>query len=94
MLEYIRDEVKPDSVFWLGDSIPHNVDSLNFKSNVEIMKNVTSLVSSNLEGFRIYPVIGNHDTYPQDIIKFDKPRENDAINEWDPAWLEFLDESA
>lgn len=35
--------------------------------------------------------MGNHDTYPQDIIKFDYPRENEAINAWSPSWLQFLD---
>ena len=34
LLAHLRDEVKPDAVFWVGDSIPHNVETLNFESNV------------------------------------------------------------
>ena len=64
LMSFIKDDVKPDLVFWGGDSIPHNVDSLTFESNVEIMKNVTTEVQKGLEGLRIYPTIGNHDTYP------------------------------
>jgi len=41
MLDYIREEVKPDGVMWLGDSIPHNVETLTEETNIEIMKNVT-----------------------------------------------------
>lgn len=64
MLWYISDEIQPDVVLWSGDSIPHNVDSLTFDSNVEIMKNITKDVKQGLKGHRIYPAIGNHDTYP------------------------------
>lgn len=33
--------MNPDAVIWAGDSIPHNVPTLNFQSNVDIMKNIT-----------------------------------------------------
>lgn len=79
MLQFISDEIKPDAVFWGGDSVPHNVDSLDFDSNVNIMKNITKIVSDGLSDFRVYPTIGNHDTYPQDIIKLQAPRDNEAI---------------
>jgi hypothetical protein len=48
MLQYIKNEVKPDVVLWGGDSVPHNLDSLDFNSNVAIMKNTTKLVSDGL----------------------------------------------
>lgn len=48
MLEYISQDLKPDAILWGGDSVPHNVDSLNFDSNVAIMKNTTALVSEGL----------------------------------------------
>lgn len=90
MLEYIAEDLKPDVVFWGGDSVPHNVDSLNFDSNVAIMKNTTSLVSEGLKGYAVYPAIGNHDTYPQDIISMSAPRDNAAIQEWAPEWLKWI----
>jgi sphingomyelin phosphodiesterase len=34
LLSHIKDEIKPDFVLWAGDSIPHNLDSLTFDSNV------------------------------------------------------------
>jgi len=41
MLGYIKDEIKPDTVFWGGDSVPHNIETLTLESNVEVIKNVT-----------------------------------------------------
>jgi len=49
---------------WTGDSVPHNIDTLNFESNVNIMKNITKEVADVLDGIKIFPCIGNHDTYP------------------------------
>jgi len=94
LLGFIKDEIKPHAVFWGGDSIPHNVDTLTFQSNVDIMKNATAQVKAGLEGLKIYPTIGNHDTYPQDVIKMTTPRDNAAINEWAPTWDEFIQDPA
>lgn len=73
MLSFIKDGVKPDAVFWGGDSIPHNVESVTKEENVNIMKNVTKIIADSLGDLAIYPTIGNHDTYPQDIISLLKP---------------------
>ena len=64
MLNEIKNVVKPDLVMWAGDSVPHNIDTLNFESNVNIMKNITKTVSEGLDGLKVFPRIGNHDTYP------------------------------
>jgi sphingomyelin phosphodiesterase len=64
MLSHIKNEVKPDLVMWAGDSVPHNIDTLDFNANVNIMKNITKEVSEGLDGIKIFPCIGNHDTYP------------------------------
>jgi sphingomyelin phosphodiesterase len=34
VLKEIREDIKPDYVFWGGDSIPHNIDTLSLKTNV------------------------------------------------------------
>lgn len=48
VLKEIREDIKPDFVFWGGDSIPHDIDTLSFDTNVQIMKNVTQLVIDGL----------------------------------------------
>ena len=86
MLDHIKNVIKPDLVMWGGDSIPHNVDTLTIETNIEIMKQITKQVQDGLGDIKIYPCIGNHDTYPQDVINMQVPRENKAINEWGPSW--------
>lgn len=39
---------------------------------------------------KIFPAIGNHDTYPQDI--FSQTENDKCFNEWAPAWLQFIDD--
>jgi sphingomyelin phosphodiesterase len=64
LLDYINDEIQPDVALWGGDSIPHNVDSITEKDNIAIMKNVSAQVRESIKNVRIYPTLGNHDTYP------------------------------
>jgi hypothetical protein len=64
MLHQIKDVIKPDLMFWAGDSVPHNVDSLTIENNIDIMLNITEVVKKGTEGIKMYPAIGNHDTYP------------------------------
>ena len=66
LLDHIANEVKPDAIFWGGDSVPHNLNSQSVESNVEVMKNTTKLTVDHLKGYNIFPAMGNHDTYPQD----------------------------
>lgn len=48
------------------------------------------MVAKELKDFRVYPALGNHDTFPQDIISMFKPRDNPTINDWDNSWLQFI----
>ena len=93
MLEHIRDVTKPDAVFWLGDSIPHDTDSLDPVSNAEIMQNVTKLVTDEIVTKGKLPLFatpGNHDTYPQDMFKNFEKRDNPIFNNYAPLWAAFI----
>ena len=48
LLNEIKQNIKPDFVLWAGDSIPHNIDSLTFDTNVQIMKNATKQIVDGL----------------------------------------------
>ena len=50
------------------------------------------MINQNLvqKGFPVIPVMGNHDTYPQDDIKNFKAKDNKAIDEWSPTWADFI----
>lgn len=34
LLSHLKNDINPDYLVWAGDSIPHNLDSLTFESNV------------------------------------------------------------
>ena len=58
------------------------------------MKKVSNLVESYLGDSKIYPVIGNHDTYPMDMFKFKNPGETPLVNEWNQNWNQFITDPA
>ena len=34
MFKTIREDIKPDIIFWGGDSIPHNLETLTLETNI------------------------------------------------------------
>ena len=73
MLTHIKNEIKPDFVLWGGDSIPHDISTLKVSSNIATMKRVTKQMKEGLGNIKIYPTIGNHDTYPMNNFKMNSP---------------------
>ena len=58
------------------------------------MKNTTAKVINGLgSNIHVYPTIGNHDTFPQDVIGMSIPHQNKAINEWSVTWDAMLNNS-
>ena len=65
LVEFVSEEIKPDAVLWGGDSIPHDVAAQTFDEVIEFMTKTTSIFTEGLEwSTKIYPTIGNHDTFP------------------------------
>ena len=67
-LEFIRDQIKPDAIFWTGDNSPHDgakgdkgIYETAFSTNItarmiqEILQDQTN---------NTYAILGNHDIYP------------------------------
>jgi len=96
MFKEIRENIDPDLVFWAGDSVAHNDETLTLESNVEQLKKVSQMVVDNFSsyGYKVIPAIGNHDTYPMNQFKNFKPKDNKAIEEWAPAWEPFVTDKA
>ena len=56
------------------------------------MQNTTKLISDGLEGYNVFPTMGNHDTYPQDQITVGGKGFEEAIKQWVPSWVQFVDD--
>jgi len=93
MLDYIRDEIKPDLIFWTGDNPPHNVWE---DDNAEVAINnirITRRIQEKLKNTNIsmFPIQGNHDTWPVNVQDFEEPYSHIQINSLAPLWLEWLE---
>jgi hypothetical protein len=50
LLQFIKNEIKPNVVFWGGDSAPHDIDSETQKGLVYNMIAVTDQIVKELKG--------------------------------------------
>ena len=82
MLEYVKEEIKPDLFLWTGDNSPHNVWSNNDEEVLLATANITRIIKSYLDdsNITVYPIQGNHDTWPVNVQDFSKPNSNYQIN--------------
>ena len=54
------------------------------------MRIATDIVKDGLGPIPLYTVLGNHDTYPQNLFATQYARQNPSLNDWTPAWDPFL----
>ena len=94
LLQYVRDEVKPDMFFWTGDNSPHNVWANNNLEVGNATLNITLAIQRMFDGSNItvIPIQGNHDTWPVNVQDFAAPNINIPINGFSGSWAEWLDE--
>ncbi len=85
MFEFMRDEIQPDVLFWTGDMTPHNVWS-NTAEEVAMYQYVISKEMQETFGdkFMVYPLQGNHDTWPVNVQSFSE--ENEVITNLTTVW--------
>jgi len=46
------------------------------------------------EKVKIYPIIGNHDVFPANVMSFDHSNENIAIRGFEIIWRKFISEES
>eukprot|EP01132_Coremiostelium_polycephalum_P009309 gene9309-11411_t len=64
-----KTEPNPDFIIWTGDDPPHfSVDQLNQSLVLDSISNMTNMILDYFPNTRIFPSIGNHDTYPEHQI--------------------------
>lgn len=93
MLDFVRDEIKPDLFFWTGDNSPHNVWANNNSEVGNSTRNITLAIQAAFNGTNIsvYPIQGNHDTWPVNVQDFSLPNSNIPINAFSGNWADWLD---
>ena len=86
------EEAKPDFIIWTGDNAPHDV----WKGSQEHVYNSTRILRDMFnEKFQhkipIYPVLGNHEKYPNDAYGKD---EHELLQGMADLYKEYLDDAA
>ncbi len=83
-------QVEPiDFVLWTGDTVNHHDFDQNWDLNINELEVVTSLFYEYLPDIPVYPVLGNHDTFPIDQMN-SPPSKNITdfmIKYWMEPWL-------
>lgn len=90
MLNFIKEQVAPDVVFWGGDSISPNLGKSSIEDNISNMKRATDLVHHSLKGIPVYPTLGDRDLYPLHQFSFLDSSKNEAFNGWNSNWKKFI----
>lgn len=85
-----QDELKTDFVTWTGDNSAHNTWNNSQAEVDKYTEYITSLWKTTVgtlgKAIPMFPVQGNHDTWPVNIQDFTKPGSNISINELSKAW--------
>lgn len=93
MLTYVRDEIAPDMFFWTGDNSPHNVWGNDNQEVGNATYNITVAIQAAFKqsNISVYPIQGNHDTWPVNVQDFSVADSNIPINEFSGSWAQWLD---
>jgi hypothetical protein len=86
-----QDELKTEFISWVGDNSAHNIwDNTEFE-----VANDTNRISIYLKEalgpnstIDIFPSLGNHDTWPVNVMDFSLPETNFPIYIVHPIWTD------
>jgi sphingomyelin phosphodiesterase len=96
MLDHVKDIVKPDFFFWTGDNSPHNTWANTAEEVTNYTLEITKMVKDTFKDseIKVYPCLGNHDTWPVNVEDFTTAGDNNIINSVGEGWQEWLGEEA
>ncbi|XP_063872462.1 sphingomyelin phosphodiesterase-like [Scylla paramamosain] len=72
-----------DYIVWTGDAVPHNEWSTSPEYNVEIVREVNSMIQKYFPEAPVFPVVGNHEMSPLDQF----PEPGKAPEQFAADWL-------
>lgn len=93
MLDFIaenQDTLKTDFITWTGDNSAHNVWDNTEEEITRYTVNITDTIKESLKNtdIDIFPIEGNHDTWPVNVQDFSSPNSNYAINHFVSSWTD------
>lgn len=69
MLQFVKNEIKPDMLLWTGDNSPHDVWENGNDDVLQSTLNITYMIQNAFANTNIsvFSVEGNHDTWPVNV---------------------------
>ena len=85
-----QDTLKTDFITWVGDNSAHNVWDNTNEEITRYTVNITETLKDSLKNTNIdiFPIQGNHDTWPVNVEDFSQPNSNYAINHFVDSWTD------
>ena len=95
-LETTFEDIKPYFILWTGDNSPHDIwnstQHKDFKPTKKFTKAIIKTFNSTIP---VYPVIGNHDKYPDDLYNSNNSTfEKNFLQELGHIWKHWFDDQA
>lgn len=83
-------------IFWTGDNSAHDDWLMTEEIVTDYNLVITQMFKDTFENttIPIFPVLGNHDTFPVNIEDFDSPYAVKLINDTAAAWADWIGEDA
>lgn len=82
----------PDFVLWTGDMVGHDLIHQGYIKNMNTIKDLSTVVYDILtveNGIQVFPLLGNHDTFPIDQFP-GEPYTEDLTRHYLKAWTPFF----
>lgn len=92
MLEHLRDEVKPEAIFWPGDNSVHEVWKNKEDSIIKYTDIITEMINEHFpkKSIGVFPTLGNHDTWPVNVEDFGKAEGSKPVVNYDKVWADYF----
>ncbi|KAH3745309.1 sphingomyelin phosphodiesterase acid-like 3 [Pelomyxa schiedti] len=59
---------EPDFIIWSGDIVPHYWSEMSEDIIIQYLKNATDMIKQLFPDTQVFPLLGNHDSYPEDVV--------------------------
>ena len=81
-LEFIKEHIKPDVIFWTGDIPAHNDWNQTREDQLNLIDLTANVMTQYLPNTKVYPCLGNHESAPVDSFPPPGMNNEQNSNQW------------
>ena len=87
-LKVIKEKIKPDMIYWLGDNAVHKIELYNSEMPLEYTKTIVRKFVEILKDYKVFPVLGNHENIPADQYNFLTKQFSEITKLYEPIFVD------